>query len=345
MQMKTAFFFKMAVSGRAVHILFLCKRFHRERANGFNIERVDGYYMKTALVIMAAGMGSRFKGGIKQLEGVGPNGEIITDYSGYDALEAGFDEIIFIIRRDIEEAFHVAVGQRLVSAGVPVRYAYQELTDLPAGVDAARLLAGRTKPWGTGQAVLSCKGILDCPFAVINADDYYGKEAFRRMHQFLQEGIARRTYCMAGFRLKNTLSDHGSVTRGICKTDDTGRLVEVVETKYIEKAPNGVDAMVNGVLVPGDTLVSMNMWGLDLEFLDVLEDGFLTFLQGQQGGGTEEYLLPTIIGGMVAAGTARVTVLPTGGKWFGVTYREDKQGVVDSIRALIDQGVYPERLF
>lgn len=240
--------------------------------------------MKTALVIMAAGMGSRFKGGVKQLEGVGPNGEIITDYSVYDALEAGFDEVIFIIRRDIEEAFHAAVGQRLVSAGVPVRYAYQELTDLPAGVDSARLLAGRTKPWGTGQAVLSCKGILDCPFAVINADDYYGKEAFRRMHQFLQEGVARRTYCMAGFRLKNTLSDHGSVTRGICQTDDTGRLVGITETKYIEKAPNGVDAMVSGALVPGDTLVSMNMWGLDLEFLDVLEDGFLTFLQRQQGG-------------------------------------------------------------
>ncbi|MCD7856708.1 MAG: nucleotidyltransferase [Clostridiales bacterium] len=301
--------------------------------------------MKTALVVMAAGMGSRFKGGIKQLEGVGPNGEIITDYSVYDALEAGFDEVVFIIRHDIEEAFHAAVGQRLVKAGVSVRYAYQELSDLPDGVDAAKLLAGRVKPWGTGHAVLSCKGILDRPFTVINADDYYGKEAFRRMHQYLTDGIAKRAYCMASFQLKNTLSDHGSVTRGICKTDATGHLVEVVETKNILKAPNGVDAMVDGALVPGDTLVSMNMWGLDLEFLDVLERGFLTFLQGQQEGGTEEYLLPTIIGGLVASQSATVKVLPTGDKWFGVTYREDKQGVVDSIQALINQGVYPAKLF
>ncbi|MCD8127337.1 MAG: nucleotidyltransferase [Clostridiales bacterium] len=301
--------------------------------------------MKTALVVMAAGMGSRFKGGIKQLEGVGPNGEIITDYSVYDALDAGFDEVVFIIRHDIAEAFHTAVGQRLMRAGVPVRYAYQELSDLPDGVDAAQLLAGRVKPWGTGHAVLSCKGILDCPFTVINADDYYGRETFLQMHRYLTEGVAKRAYCMAGFRLRNTLSDHGSVTRGICKTDATGQLVEVVETKNILKAPNGVDAMVDGVPVPGDTLVSMNMWGLDLEFLDVLEHGFLTFLQGQQGGGTEEYLLPTIIGGLVASQSATVKVLPTGDKWFGVTYREDKQGVVDSIQALIHQGVYPEKLF
>ncbi len=301
--------------------------------------------MKTALVVMAAGMGSRFKGGIKQLEGVGPNGEIITDYSVYDALDAGFDEVVFIIRHDIAEAFHTAVGQRLMRAGVPVRYAYQELSDLPDGVDAAQLLAGRVKPWGTGHAVLSCKGILDCPFTVINADDYYGREAFLQMHRYLTEGVAKRAYCMVGFRLRNTLSDHGSVTRGICKTDATGQLVEVVETKNILKAPNGVDAMVDGVPVPGDTLVSMNMWGLDLEFLDVLEHGFLTFLQGQQGSGTEEYLLPTIIGGLVASQSATVKVLPTGDKWFGVTYREDKQGVVDSIQALIHQGVYPEKLF
>lgn len=301
--------------------------------------------MKTALVVMAAGMGSRFKGGIKQLEGVGPNNEIITDYSVYDALEAGFDEIFFIIRHDIEQAFHAAVGQRLMHAGVPVRYAYQELSDLPAGVDRAQLLSGRVKPWGTGQAVLSCKGILDCPFVVINADDYYGKEAFRVMHQRLQDGVTQGNYCMAGFQLKNTLSDHGGVTRGICRTDDTNHLIKIVETRNIEKAADGTDAVVNGRLVSGDTLVSMNMWGLDLAFLDVLETGFLTFLQSQQPGSTEEYLLPTVIGDLVARQAVSVTVLPTGGKWFGVTYREDKQGVVENIQALIDQGAYPAKLF
>lgn len=301
--------------------------------------------METALVIMAAGLGSRFKGGLKQLAAVGPSGEIITDYSVYDALEAGFDKIVFIIRRDIEEAFHAAVGQRLIRAGVPVQYAYQELTDLPEGVDRAKLLSGRTKPWGTGQAVLSCKGLVDCPFAVINSDDYYGKEAYRRIHQFLLENRRANEYCMAGFLLKNTLSAHGGVTRGVCKTDEGHKLLEIVETRSITMADGGANGVVDGRILHGDTWVSMNMWGLKPEFLETLEQGFSAFLRRQEAGSSEEYLLPTILGGLVARRQAQVQVLPTGDQWFGVTYQEDKQGVMESIRSLVSAGAYPERLF
>jgi UTP-glucose-1-phosphate uridylyltransferase len=301
--------------------------------------------METALVIMAAGMGSRFKGGIKQLEPVGPSGEIIVDYSIYDALEAGFDRIVFIIRKDIEEAFHAAIGARLIKAGVKVEYVFQEREDIPAVANRDALLAKREKPWGTGHAVLACKDTVDCPFAVINSDDYYGKEAYRLLHQFLVENPEENAYCMAGFQLKNTMSDHGTVTRGVCQTSRSGQLEGVVETHNIAKATNGVDGVAEGQTIPGDTLVSMNMWGLKPGFFSTLEEGFRAFLAQQSPEEKNEYLLPTILGGLVESKSATVAVLPTDDKWFGVTYHEDKEGVVASIRALVESGAYPQKLF
>ena len=302
--------------------------------------------MKTALVIMAAGIGSRFGGGIKQLEPVGPNGEIIMDYSIYDAMEAGFDQIVFIIRRDIEADFREVIGDRIEAVcakrGVGVAYAFQSMTDIPAGNTVPE---GRTKPWGTGQAVLTAKEIVDCPFAVINADDYYGKEAFVKLHDFLCQGGAADGYCMAGFILKNTLSENGGVTRGICQVDGNGYLTDVVETRDIVKTASGAE--VNGVAVDPDSYVSMNMWGLQPEFMAVLERGFEEFFQTavKENPLKAEYLLPIYIGQLLREGKVSVKVLETKDKWFGVTYREDKPAVVESFRQLIAAGVYSEKLF
>ncbi len=231
--------------------------------------------MKTALVIMAAGIGSRFGGGIKQLAPVGMNGEIIMDYSIHDAIEAGFDKIVFIIRRDIEEAFREAIGSRIEKIceklGVEIAYAYQEREALPEGVSCPK---DRTKPWGTGQAVLACRKVLHEPFAVINADDYYGKEAFVKVHDFLTQYSAEKpnAYCMAGFILKNTLSENGAVTRGICETNENGYLTAVHETSGIVKTAEGAAVEADGVLasIDADSCVSMNMWGLTPEFMELL---------------------------------------------------------------------------
>lgn len=310
--------------------------------------------MKLSLVIMAAGIGSRFGGGIKQLEPVGRQGEIIMDYSIHDAIEAGFNKIVFIIRRDIEDAFRDAIGNRIEkicsSLGVETAYAYQSLDDLPEGVS---LPAERTKPWGTGQAVLSCKGIVNEPFVVINADDYYGKEAFVKIRSFLEkyDPAEPEKLCMAGFVLKNTLSDNGGVTRGICRMDADGYLTDVDETSNIVKTvkDGAVGAEVNGKAIDADSLVSMNMWGLTPEFIDVLEKGFAEFFDGIEPGTEKElkaeYLLPIYIDSLLKAGKVSVKVLETGDKWFGVTYKEDKQTVVDSFAKLIDDGVYKEELF
>lgn len=310
--------------------------------------------MRSALVIMAAGIGSRFGGGIKQLEPVGRQGEIIMDYSIHDAIEAGFNKIVFIIRHDIEDAFKDVIGNRIekicAKLGVETAYAYQSLDDLPEGV---KLPAERTKPWGTGQAVLSCRGIINEPFVVINADDYYGKEAFVKIHSFL-EGYSfeePEKLCMAGFVLKNTLSDNGGVTRGICRMDADGYLTDVDETSNIVKTvkDGAVGAEVNGKAIDADSLVSMNMWGLTPEFIDVLEKGFVEFFDGIEPGTEKElkaeYLLPIYIDSLLKAGKVSVKVLETGDKWFGVTYKEDKQTVVDSFAKLIDEGVYKEELF
>ena len=303
---------------------------------------------KTALVVMAAGIGSRFGGGIKQLEPVGPSGEIIMDYSIHDALEAGFNKVVFIIRKDLEKDFREIIGNRIEKL-TEVAYAFQEVENLPGGFKNPE---GRTKPWGTGQAVLSCKGLLNEPFVVINADDYYGKEAFKKVHDYLVQdrpsnGIL--DFCMAGFILGNTLSDNGAVTRGICKVEN-GYLTDVVETSGIEKLPDGGAAVpgADGKLVPVDakSYVSMNMWGLTPDFLDEIERGFIEFLGNVKPGDLKaEYLLPGIIDGLLKSQKAAVKVLETNDKWFGVTYKEDKQSVVDSFKKLIADGVYKEKLF
>ncbi len=303
--------------------------------------------MKTTLVIMAAGIGSRYGGGIKQLAAVGPNGEIIMDYSIHDAIEAGFDKIVFIIRHDIEQAFREAIGDRIegicAGLGVELGYAFQELDALPEGVT---LPDGRTKPWGTGQAVLSCKDQLDGPFAVINADDYYGKQAFVILHDFLQNYTPEKPgdLCMAGFVLKNTLSDNGAVTRGICRMNEEGYLTGVDETSGIEKTPEGAQA--GGKIIDAESLVSMNMWGLTPEFADMLEKGFVEFFGSIAGNEMKaEYLLPIFIDSLLKQGKVNVKVLPTQDRWFGVTYQEDKPVVVESFAKLIEAGVYQKDLF
>ena len=303
----------------------------------------------TALVIMAAGIGSRFGGGIKQLEPVGPNGEIIMDYSIHDAMEAGFNKVIFIIRRDLEKDFKEIIGHRIEKL-LPVEYAYQELEDLPAGYEVT---PGRTKPWGTGQAVLSVKGMVDGPFLVINADDYYGREGFRRIHDYMAEHMDSQSeiydICMGGFVLSNTLSDNGTVTRGVCQVDEEGYLTNVTETYNIQMKEDGLHATDESgapVTISPSQPVSMNMWGLPASFVQELEKGFPVFLDNlKEGDIKSEYLLPKIIDNLVQNKKARVTVLDTPDKWFGVTYREDKQAVADSIRGLIQSGVYKEKLF
>ena len=303
----------------------------------------------TALVIMAAGIGSRFGGGIKQLEPVGPNGEIIMDYSIHDAMEAGFNKVIFIIRRDLEKDFKEIIGHRIEKL-LPVEYAYQELQDLPAGYEVT---PGRTKPWGTGQAVLSVKGMVDGPFLVINADDYYGREGFRRIHDYMAEHMDSQSeiydICMGGFVLSNTLSDNGTVTRGVCQVDGDGFLTNVTETYNIQMKEDGLHATDESgapVTISPSQPVSMNMWGLPASFVQELEKGFPVFLDNlKEGDIKSEYLLPKIIDNLVQNKKARVTVLDTPDKWFGVTYREDKQAVADAIRGLIQSGVYKEKLF
>lgn len=302
---------------------------------------------KTTLVIMAAGIGSRFGGGIKQLEPVGPSGEIIMDYSIFDAMEAGFDKVVFIIRKDLEKDFREVIGNRIDQI-IETGYAFQELDDLPAGFEKP---ADRTKPWGTGQAILCCKDIVKEPFAVINADDYYGKEAFVKVHDYLvQEHPAseRMEFCMAGFQLGNTLSENGGVTRGICSVNDKQHLTKVTETKNIIKTDKGAAVQgEDGTLTPveADCPVSMNMWGFTPEIFDVLEKGFGEFLQALPDPTKGEYLIPTIVDGLIQSKQANVTVLESKDKWFGVTYKEDKPTVVRSFQELIAAGVYKEKLF
>ena len=302
---------------------------------------------KTALVIMAAGIGSRFGKGIKQLAPVGPNGEIIMDYSIHDALEAGFNKVVFIIRKDIEEEFRTVIGNRIEKIA-EVEYAFQALEDLPEGFEKPE---DRTKPWGTGQAVLAAKKVLSEPFMVINADDYYGKEAYVKVHDYLvqeqaDDGVMH--ICMAGFRLGNTLSDNGSVTRGICHIED-GALTGVTETHDIYKTEKGAETRSEDNQVTEldvNSLVSMNMWGLTPEFMDILEKGFVEFLSEIKPGDIKkEYLLPEMIDRLIKAGKAKVDVLETKDTWFGVTYQEDKASVTEAFEKLVKDGVYPENLY
>lgn len=305
--------------------------------------------MNTTLLIMAAGIGSRFGGGIKQLEPVGMSGEIIMDYSIHDAIAAGFNKIVFVIRKEIEQDFRECIGKRVEAVcdrlQVQVCYAYQELDKLPEGFTVPQ---GRTKPWGTGQAVLAAKQFLREPFMVINADDYYGKQAFCKIHDYLCE--PHKDFCMAGYILKNTLSEHGGVTRGVCKVEGE-MLCDITETKDIEKTADGVVA--NGKRIDPDSCVSMNMWGFpseegrEPEYLAVLEQGFEEFLRStvSQNPLQSEYLIPINIGELLNRKEICVRVLKTSDKWFGVTYREDKAAVVESFRKLIEDGVYGKDLY
>lgn len=302
----------------------------------------------TTLVIMAAGMGSRFGGGIKQLEPMGPNGEIIMDYSIYDAIEAGFNKVVFVTRKDLYETFKEVIGNRIEKV-VPVEYVFQEIEDIPEGFYVPE---GRTKPWGTGQAILACKGVVQEPFLVINADDYYGKAAFRLIHDYLvgeRPASAQYDFCMAGFILGNTLSDNGAVTRGVCVLDEERHLIGVNETGGIIKTAGGAACEdSDGKLTACDpkSYVSMNMWGFTPEFLVELEDGFKEFLAGLGKDDVKsEYLLPSVVDRLIKSGKANVAVLETNDKWFGVTYKEDKPVVVESIQRLIREGKYPSKLY
>lgn len=311
------------------------------------INKEENFIMKkTTLVIMAAGLGSRF-GGVKQLEPVGPSGEIILDYSVYDAIEAGFNKVVFIIRQDIEEDFKKIIGSRIADK-IEIEYVIQDIDNLPKGYTKPE---GRTKPWGTGHAVLTCLDVLKEPFVVINADDYYGKEAFVKVNQFLENPFVTQkqyNFCMAGFRLGNTLSEYGTVTRGVCQVNEKNILVDIEETGEIAKNGDCAVAVRDGktIQLSLDTPVSMNMWGFTPDFLQELNGRFSDFLDHIAGNELKaEYLLPKIVDDLIKEGKAQVSVLDTADKWFGVTYKEDKDFVVQSFKRLIEEGIYPEKLF
>lgn len=298
--------------------------------------------MKKILVILAAGIGSRYGGGIKQLEAVDRNGHIIIDYSIHDAIAAGFSKIVFIIRHDIENEFRERIGDRIEktikSLGVEIAYAFQEITDLPSlPNDIIDTISTRTKPWGTGHAVLCAADVIDALFAVINADDFYGAEGFMKAAEFLDNN----QYALVGYVLKNTLSDNGGVTRGIC-TVEGSMLLSINETKNIVKNNNKAEA--DGKELDINSLVSMNFWCYPKRFMDVLKEGFPRFLQTIVDPVKDEYLLPIIADQMLKEGV-EYSILPTTSQWFGVTYKEDKPSVMESIRQLVDASVYKEDLF
>ncbi len=301
----------------------------------------------TSLLVLAAGIGRRYKG-LKQIDPVGPTGETILEYSLYDALRAGFSRVVFVIRRQIEEAFRRSVGEYWESR-VPVAYVYQEIEEaLPAGFAVP---PRRQKPWGTAHAVLVGRKAIDTPFAVINADDFYGPGAYREIGARLRQDpppAPGDEYCFVGYRLTNTLSEFGSVSRGVCSLDSSGFLAEVVERLKIEKQGDGgrmMDADGRWISLPGETIVSMNLWGFTPTVFAHLERGFAEFL-GRSGTAESEaeYFIPFAVNGLVKSGKIRVKYLPTAEQWFGVTYPEDLPRVRSRIRELIDRGVYPEKI-
>ena len=296
------------------------------------------------LVVMAAGIGSRY-GGLKQVDPVGPSGEIVIDYSIYDALRAGFQRVVFVIRRDIEDVFREKVG-RSIESRVDTRYVFQQLDALPAGFAPP---PGRTKPWGTGQAALVARDAVDANCAVINADDYYGREAY----EVLSRGVdaldpASTDYCMVGFRLNNTLSEHGSVTRGVARSNADGYLQELEEVPGIEKTPTGARcATADGAekTLSGNELVSMNMWGFTPKVFADLRRAFTAFLRRKIDEPKSELVIPTAVGDLITAGKATVKVLSTGSPWFGITHPADRPQVVGKINDLVEAGAYPRRLW
>jgi len=296
------------------------------------------------LLIMAAGMGSRY-GGLKQIEPVGPNGECIIDYSLYDAIRAGFKKVVFVIRRDFEQAFRERIGHKL-DGSMDTAYTCQELD---TGVPADRIPAGRQKPWGTGHAVLAARGLIDSPFAVINADDYYGHNAYRLIRDQLDQTASTHStdQVMVGYLLRNTLSEHGGVSRGVCQCDAQGYLVSVTEQHGIQR--QNADAMIvdpSGSVhhLPGDRIVSMNFWGLHPIIFEHLQQMFDEFLR-TEADALREFYIPTALNRLIASGQITVKVLLTSGRWFGVTYRPERELVAARILDLIQQGVYPQRLW
>ena len=294
-----------------------------------------------ALLVLAAGMGSRY-GGLKQIDPVGPSGETLMDYSVFDAIRAGFDKVVFVIRRDIEQDFKKKIGRRY-ERRVPVEYVYQELNSLPPGFSVP---ANRKKPWGTGHAVLVAAEAIHEPFAAINADDFYGAESFRVLAQHLQSDT--HDYAMVGFQLRNTLSDFGSVARGLCQVGTDGFLQNVVELTRIERdRGNAKYTDGAGAVHPlsGDEIVSLNMWGFQPLIFKQLEREFIAFLKSHPQEEKAEFFLSSVIGALVTAGESRVKVLQTPDSWFGITYKEDRALVVAGIQRLIERGVYPQRLW
>ena len=303
---------------------------------------------KTALIVMAAGIGSRYGAGIKQLAKIGPFGEIIMDYSVHDALAAGFDKLIFVIRKDIEEEFRDIIGKRIEKIA-DVHYAFQELNALPKGYS---LPEGRSKPWGTAHALMQARNMVDCPFAVINADDFYGKEGYRLIHDFLvQERPETKMLemCMAGYHLKNTLSKNGSVNRGICNVSKDGYLLSIEEIYEIKREEDGVlrglKQRKETVCLEEEAIASMNMFGLPEEFLDLVTEKFPAWLDKYGKEMKSEYLLPREINNLMLEGRGRVEVLPDHDRWFGVTYHEDKALAEEALRECIAEGLYPEKLY
>ena len=299
--------------------------------------------MKPTLFVLAAGMGSRY-GGLKQIDGLGPNGETIMDYSVFDALRAGFGKIVFVIRKDFADDFKRVVLAKY-EGKVPCEICFQAIENVPEGYTYN---PERTKPWGTNHAVLMGKDLIKEPFAVINADDFYGKESFEVLAKFLNEVAGKQNqYCMVGYRVCNTLSEYGSVSRGVCETDAEGNLTNVVERTSIERKENGIVYTVDGVdyALPENAPVSMNMWGFTPEYFGYVEEAFKTFLKERGQELKSEFYIPTLVNDLIVAGKATCRVLDTTAKWFGVTYAEDRQMVVDKIAALTEAGVYPNPLF
>ena len=301
--------------------------------------------MKPTLFVLAAGMGSRY-GGLKQLDGLGPNGETIMDYSVFDAMRAGFGKIVFVIRKSFEDDFRSKILSKYENH-IPVELVFQDIMDLPAGFKCPE---ERTKPWGTNHAVLMGKSVIKEPFAVINADDFYGRDSFAVLGKFLSEikEGSKNDYCMVGFRVGNTLSESGTVARGICSTDDNRLLQTVVERTEIRRGCGPVcykDEEGKWVAVDDNTPVSMNMWGFTPDYFDYSTEYFIEFLKENIEKPKAEYYIPLMVNKLITEGTATVKVLDTTSKWFGVTYAADRQGVVDKIQQLIDAGEYPNKLF
>ena len=300
--------------------------------------------VKPTLLVLAAGMGSRY-GSLKQMDGVGPNNEAIIDYSVYDAIRAGFGKVVFVIRHSFEKEFREVFSADRFGGRIAVDFVFQELDYLPEGLAVPE---GRVKPWGTNHAVLMGKAVIREPFAVINADDFYGRDGFRVLGQWLSKADGQNRYCMVGYRVGNTLSESGTVARGICRTDANNYLTGVVERTDIARVDGRITFTGDDgqpTTTDDNTPVSMNMWGFTPDYFRYSEEYFKEFLRANIDNPKAEYYIPLMVNKLITEGTATVEVLDTTAKWFGVTYAADRQGVVDKIRALVDAGEYPAKLF